>query len=282
MIFSIDSFRLTFAEAGKFVMSKDGFAHCKTVPYIIIAQPVEGHYDIACRDGLSTLIRAGEAFLTSPGEPLSIVHHCDPETQRMVILYAHFNFLVFDAIQIADLYELPLRVERPWAEKFAGVIESMLLVRSSPNPKSLRSLARVSELAFSLLIHLSDFLEGRGILPSLTPGVERLLPAIEYARRHLDRGFEVADLAKKASLSVPRFHAEFKRLMGESPLGYVRKIRLAKALDMLRSGGASMDEIARTTGFCNQFHFSREFKKCYGMPPTAFREKNAGWLSESP
>jgi AraC-like DNA-binding protein len=53
-------------------------------------------------------------------------------------------------------------------------------------------------------------------------------------------------------------------------------MRLSKASDILRSGDSSLKGIAQTTGFCNQFHFSREFKKCYGYSPSVFRKNISG------
>ncbi|HCE45231.1 MAG TPA: hypothetical protein DET40_16955 [Lentisphaeria bacterium] len=272
MLFSTDSIRLTFADPGKGTMTNDGWVHRKAVPYIIIAQPLEGRYTIECGDGRSSEIRTGEAFLTAPNVPLAISHHCDPRSKKMIIRFIHFNFTVFDAINLADLFELPLCVEKQWANRFGEIADKMLLVKQSEDLKSIKYVARINELGFSVLHLLVEYLESRGIVPHINPSIMRLLPVLEYARRHLDQKLEVADLAKRANLSIPRFHAEFKRLFGDSPLDHVRKMRLSKSSDMLRSSSSSLEEIAQLTGFCNQFHFSREFKKCYGYPPTVFRK----------
>ena len=280
MIFSTDSVRLTFVEPGKGewrILRKDNRIHRKAVPHIIIAQPTEGQYRISCGGGNAELISTGEAFLTAPNLPLVIEHLLNPKTERMKSRWIHFNFVVFDAIGLASLFEeLPLRVEKRWAEQFGVIAGKMLSVRQSTDSRSIQSVAQMNELAFSLLRLLLEYLADKRITPRINPGIMRLLPVLEYARRHPDQKLEVADLAKKANLSVPRFHAEFKRLFGDSPLEHVRKMRLAKASDMLRSGSLSLEEIAKQTGFCNQFHFSREFKKCYGSSPSVFRRNVAG------
>ena len=280
MIFSTDSVRLTFVEPGKGewrILRKDNRIHRKAVPHIIIAQPTEGQYRISCGGGNAELISTGEAFLTAPNLPLVIEHLLNPKTERMKSRWIHFNFVVFDAIGLASLFEeLPLRVEKRWAEQFGVIAGKMLSVRQSTDSRSIQSVAQMNELAFSLLRLLLEYLADKRITPRINPGIMRLLPVLEYARRHPDQKLEVADLAKKANLSVPRFHAEFKRLFGDSPLDHVRKMRLAKASDMLRSGSLSLEEIAKQTGFCNQFHFSREFKKCYGSSPSVFRRNVAG------
>ncbi len=46
------------------------------------------------------------------------------------------------------------------------------------------------------------------------------------------------------------------------------RMELARNL-LLR--GLKMDAIARQTGFCDAFHFSKTFRKRCGVPPSAFR-----------
>ncbi|MHB9139103.1 MAG: helix-turn-helix domain-containing protein [Victivallaceae bacterium] len=280
MLFLTDSVRLTFAEPGKGAWEASGktnMVHRKSVPYIIIAQPTAGQYRIECGDGRTALINSGEAFLTAPNMPLMIEHICAPETGMMKSRWIHFNFVLFDAVNLASVFELPLKIESEWAGRFGRIAEKMFAIKHSNSNEthSLKVAVRTNELAFAVLRLLIEYLESRGIAPQINPAIMRLLPALEYARQRPARKLNVAGLAKKAHLSVPRFHAEFKRLFGDSPLSYIRKMRLSIASDMLRSGSLSLEEIALQTGFCNQFHFSREFKKCYGSAPSAFRKKNA-------
>ena len=54
--------------------------------------------------------------------------------------------------------------------------------------------------------------------------MQRLLPSLEFARRHLAERITVGDLAKKVGLSIPQFHAEFKKAYGESPSVYRQTI----------------------------------------------------------
>ncbi len=242
MIFSPDSVRLTFAEAGRGVWrsggTKDAWIHRKAVPYMIIAQPTEGRYKIGCGGGTAELIPAGEAFLTAPNVSLTIEHLCNPRTGRMKYRYVHFNFIIFDAINLASLFELPLRVDGKWAGRFGRIADKMYAVQNSSGAQSMNSIALLNEMAFSLLRLLLEYLESIKIVPNMDPAIMRLIPVLEYARRHLDRKFEVANLARRANLSVPRFHSEFKRLFGDSPLEHLRKMRLSKASDLLRSSSS--------------------------------------------
>jgi len=263
------SLRLTFSQAGEGETRSDGFVHRKTVPYIIVAQATEGRYDVSCAGGPLTRLEEGEAFLTAPGVPLAITHNCRPSAGRMRMRWAHFNFSVFDAVGLASLVELPPRMELPWSERI-GRLSGRILALQKAEP-SLASAAKICSLSFEILRELLDFLASKGLSPKLDPGVERLLPSLEFARRSLAAKVEVGDMARRAGLSVPRYHAEFKRRFGETPLEHLRRMRLSKACDLLRATDLSLSEIASSTGFCSQFHFSREFSKAYGEPPSTYR-----------
>jgi YesN/AraC family two-component response regulator len=53
---------------------------------------------------------------------------------------------------------------------------------------------------------------------------------------------------------------------------YIRKLRIEKATDLLRSSKHSLSEIAYLNGFSDQSHFTRIFKKHTGKSPAEFRK----------
>ncbi len=276
-----DSLRMTLLDGGHFRMSEDGYVHRKTVPHIIVAQAVEGHYSIVCGDGRSTVLEEGEAFLTPPDLPLTITHHCNPRTGHMEVRWVHFNFIVFNSLNLAGFFELPLRMESGWAGKFGRISPEIVGLKKAGETLSLAQSVRLCEIGFNILRLLFDFLESKGIAPEFGQGTNRMLPALDFARRNLASSIDVPEMARRAGLSVPRFHAEFRRLFGCPPMEYVRRMRLSQACDMLMGGNSTLKEIAVLTGFSSQFHLSREFKKQYGRPPHEYR-KTSGYYFSAP
>lgn len=268
-----NSIKVSFADAGsgRWDLKVDGFVHRKTIPNMIVAQVTMGKYEIAVGNAPSVMIETGEAFLTPPNIPLTITHHCDPQSGEMTARWIHFNFTAFDALDLSRLLHLPLRVEKRWASQCGSVSDEMRALGNT-GTNDLATAARRNELSFKLLSILCELLSPEVGLPEETPGVARLLPALEYAQRHLEAKLTVNDLAKRVGLSTPRFHAEFKKWFGDAPLAHVRRMRLAKVCDLLRRTDISLEEAAQATGFCGQFHLSREFKKAYGKPPSLFRQ----------
>jgi len=68
---------------------------------------------------------------------------------------------------------------------------------------------------------------------------------------------------------------EFSKYFDDLSFGdYIRKLRIEKATQLLVESKNSLAEIAYLTGFSDQSHFSRIFKKYTGKNPSAFRKKS--------
>ncbi|KWI54828.1 AraC family transcriptional regulator [Burkholderia pseudomultivorans] len=76
----------------------------------------------------------------------------------------------------------------------------------------------------------------------------------------------LADVAQAAGLSP--FHAArlFTRETGMPPHAWRNQLRLQRALAPLRAG-APVAEVAAASGFVDQSHFTRHFKRMFGVPP---------------
>ncbi len=102
---------------------------------------------------------------------------------------------------------------------------------------------------------------------------DRLAVIIRHMTDHLGDRLAVEDLAAKACLSAPRFHAWFRQLTGQAPMEYFKQLRLSEAGRLLITGDRSLRDVAERTGFCNEFHFSRDFRRAYGKPPGRWRRE---------
>jgi hypothetical protein len=67
---------------------------------------------------------------------------------------------------------------------------------------------------------------------------------------------------------------EFSKYFDDLSFGdYIRKLRIEKAIQLLNESDHSLAEIAYLTGFSDQSHFNRIFKKYTGKRPSEFRKK---------
>ena len=82
----------------------------------------------------------------------------------------------------------------------------------------------------------------------------------------------VASLAAAAGLSPYHFSRAFTARFGESPMSYVRGLRLAHAALRLEAPHPpALTELAFDSGFESQEAFTRAFRRAYGAPPGQFK-----------
>ena len=94
---------------------------------------------------------------------------------------------------------------------------------------------------------------------------------------HIDTNLSLTLKAISESLDVhPSYLSrEFSKYFDDLSFGdYIRKLRIEKATTLLMGSQYSLAEIAYLTGFSDQSHFNRIFKKHIGITPSQYRRKN--------
>lgn len=101
--------------------------------------------------------------------------------------------------------------------------------------------------------------------------VERV---IDYFEDHYAEKISLDDIAENMYLSPFYISRIFKSEIGDTPIHYLINIRLERAKELLESGSAeSIQEVAAQVGYDDVYHFSKLFKKRYGIPPSQVRKK---------
>lgn len=97
---------------------------------------------------------------------------------------------------------------------------------------------------------------------------------IDYLDNHYNEKISLDRIAQNMYLSPVYISKIFKEETGESPINYLIKIRLEKAKDMLLAPDPdSIKKIANDVGYEDAYHFSKLFKKYYGISPLHYRKK---------
>ena len=78
----------------------------------------------------------------------------------------------------------------------------------------------------------------------------------------------LSDAAADAGISESHLCRLLKNETGETFVNILNKIRIQKALELIRSGGYKVYEVAETVGFSNYAYFYQIFKKITGRAPT--------------
>lgn len=99
-------------------------------------------------------------------------------------------------------------------------------------------------------------------------------PALRAMHRAPAEPWTLERLARVAGVSRSLFARRFATQVGESPMEYLRRWRMAMASRLLLSDAdREIEAIARAVGYESQYAFSRAFKRVVGEPPGRFRRR---------
>jgi len=86
--------------------------------------------------------------------------------------------------------------------------------------------------------------------------------------------WDIAALAILVNLSPSRFRHLFKQETGTTPAQYLKEVRLRRAAKLLRTTFLTIKQILEKVNLGSNAHFVRDFRKLYGITPTAYRRLN--------
>ena len=92
--------------------------------------------------------------------------------------------------------------------------------------------------------------------------------------------FTLEELASEYGLSVSYLSHLFRRITGESVMGYLLSCRMAAAKRLLAQTELPVIQIVDRCGFSDSSNFSRTFRQRFGCTPTQFRETARRWLRQ--
>lgn len=96
----------------------------------------------------------------------------------------------------------------------------------------------------------------------------RIAVAIHMLRREYRSTLGVPDLAQRAGMSPSSFHQHFKSVTGTTPLQFQKDLRLIEARTLLSDQAQSVAAAAFAVGYESPTHFSRDYSKKFGQPPS--------------
>lgn len=92
-----------------------------------------------------------------------------------------------------------------------------------------------------------------------------------WAEQLSNTEFNISSVVDRLHISHTKFIYKVKGLTGFTPSELFKNYKLNKAAEMLREGKFNISEVADQTGFGTLAHFSRVFKKKFGVPPSEYK-----------
>lgn len=95
----------------------------------------------------------------------------------------------------------------------------------------------------------------------------------QMIQAHPQRSWDLGQMAAHCQMSESQFRRNFKKETGCLPKQYLERIRMQLASEHLLSSSMRIKEIALICGYEDPYHFSKVFKKVFGLSPEHFKRK---------
>lgn len=88
------------------------------------------------------------------------------------------------------------------------------------------------------------------------------------------RTWTLGALAQQCGLSRTGLAERFRKAMNDTPLNYLRTVRIQNAMRLLSETEQTLEQVAQAVGYQDAFSFSKAFKRTVGIAPRAFRSQD--------
>ena len=223
--------------------------------------------------GTSRPMIPGDVFLIAPHERHSYkarlpveMYICqfyadqiDDETAQFLKEYVDYNQHEIIHLQEAAVREAKFLMEKMMREQRGSGPEQRIVKKACLN------------LLLVILQRARNQVREQGASQILDEKRSRIQNVIDYMDTHLQEKIETNKLAEISCWSEGHFRAVFKEATGFSPVEYLNRMRIVKAISYMQTEGVSVAEAADRVGFYDHAYFSRVFSSVIGCSPRRFR-----------
>jgi AraC-like DNA-binding protein len=156
-------------------------------------------------------------------------------------------------------------VSTPMDHRMAASVLRFLDAMADPLQAAILGPALVREL----YVHVLAGAQGATLRAALAQRgpFGRIARAIRLIHQAYRDDLGVDRLAQAAGMSMPSFHAHFRRVTQTSPLQYLKSTRLHQARLLMVRAGMTAAAASWEVGYASPTQFSREFKRLFGRSP---------------
>jgi len=103
--------------------------------------------------------------------------------------------------------------------------------------------------------------------------IRKIRKGLSHLQNNYTLDFPVKELAKMCCLSEGSFRKIFSECMGSSPVEYRNRLRIEKAVSLLKTGEYTVSEVAEAVGISDIKYFSKLFKRYAGVTPRMIKNR---------
>ena len=213
-------------------------------------------------------IKSGQGFLLFPGQITTyFADHSLPW---------EYIWIEFDGLRVKEALDLTdLSVNHPVYHSHSKDLREQLM------NEMLYIVHHATESPFHLIGHLYlffDFLTRSAKSTKLVQSSRMcdyyIKEALNYIEQNFQNNITIEDIAAVCGINRSYFGKVFHQSLGRSPQEFLMNYRMVKATELLKLTSLSIADIGSAVGYENQLHFSRAFKKIYGISPREWRNQH--------
>lgn len=223
-------------------------------------------------------LKEGHLYLTPP-----YTKHGYACTGDLSLYYIHIYEALENQLSIFDVLDFPVEIPadeftEPLIKRLVKINPELKLQFYDPkdydnSPTLMKNIRQQTQVGPALEM------ETEGILKQLIARFlaeasakklrldERVLQAIHYIHRNIDKPINMEDLAQVSCLTQDHFIRLFKKQLQCTPGKYINQKKIEQAQLMMLIKNITIKEIAYRVGFENISYFNRLFKKLTGESP---------------
>ena len=166
-----------------------------------------------------------------------------------------------------------LRAASAWQAELMAVVQALLetcLASAEPDFFTLQSLAyRAVAILFQRMP------EEKRLSPQVDRRLSSLRNMVGYIQAHYEERLSLDRIAAAGQVSQSTCCAIFRHQLQQTPISYLNRYRLEKALGLMTQPELSITEIAYAVGFASASYFAETFHKHFGLSPSEHRAARA-------
>lgn len=220
--------------------------------------------------GRGTLTMHGQTFPLRPGA----IYCYGPRTRHIIQTDPDApmlkHFVDFTGSALTGLLKntafhkgRPLFVSKPF--RIRSILENLI---ATGNTESRNRDALCVLLLRQLILSADD--SAMDAEAAFSPAWQTYMRCRQYMERNFLEITTIYDAAAACFVDPAYLARLFKRFAEESPLQLLTRLKMSKAADLLSAGELLIKQVGEEVGFADPYHFSRVFKRVYGIPPETF------------
>lgn len=220
------------------------------------------------KESISYSIKSGQGFMIFPNQICTYIADAQQPWE--------YVWIEFDGLRAKETVELSgLCVNSPvYKAKYKDVAQTM-------KDEMLYIINHKDDSPFHLIGHLYLFIDSFVNSSAITQISKSnnlrdfyIKEALSFIEQNFQNDITVEEIAACCGLNRSYFGKIFHEVLGKSPQEFLISYRMTKATELLKLTSLSIAEVGSAVGYSNQLHFSRAFKKIYGISPKQWRNEN--------